>query len=189
MIENNCKIVFIQEDFFKDNAYFIEMLDPKNLKKQTNRGYMFLNFTYENNEIFIPLRSNLPDFSKFGKIGFRVPSKSKPNAGLDYRKMLIINDKSYILFPQNGCIPKSQITVINSNYEKIKKEVINYISGYIKSVLKNRHKKDKKFMYSTLHNFHEELGINTLETKEIAIDINSVIKMKDIEYIDDKSLV
>ncbi len=38
----------------------------------------------------------MSDISKLGQVGYKVPSEYKPNAGLDYRKILIINDENYI---------------------------------------------------------------------------------------------
>lgn len=149
------------------------MLDPDNLTKQSNRKYIFLEVKYKENNLLVPLRSEMPDISKLGQVGYKVPSEYKPNAGLDYRKILIINDESYIEEPKYIKIPKSQVRIIDSNYNIIEKQVISYVDGYIKTVKKSRHLKDKKFCYSTLHNFHKELGINKSEEKNIKISSNS----------------
>lgn len=167
------KCVFIIKEYFKNNKHFVEMLDPDNLIKQSNRKYIFLEFKYKENNLLVPLRSEMPDISKLGQVGYKVPSEYKPNAGLDYRKILIINDENYIEEPKYIKIPKSQVRIIETNYNIIEKQVIAYVDGYIKTVKKNRHLKDKKFCYSTLHNFHKELGINKAEEKNIKISSNS----------------
>lgn len=167
------KCVFIVKEYFKNNKHFVEMLDSDNLIKQSNRKYIFLEFKYKENNLLVPLRSEMPDISKLGQVGYKVPSEYKPNAGLDYRKILIINDENYIEEPKYIKIPKSQVRIIETNYNIIEKQVIAYVDGYIKTVKKNRHLKDKKFCYSTLHNFYKELGINKAEEKNIKISSNS----------------
>lgn len=153
------KCVFIKQEYFQKNNDLVEILDPNNLEKQSQRKYIFLGFKYENNTILVPLRTNMSDILKIGQIGYKVPSEEKPNAGLDYRKMLIVNDSTYIEDPEYLKIPTSQIRIINANYDTIKNQIIAYLNGYKKSAKKGRHLKDKKFKYSTLHNFHDELGI------------------------------
>ena len=71
--------------------------------------------------------------------------------------MLIINDNRYIIPVTELNIPSSQKKIINKNYKKIINQSKQYVKGYIKSVKKNRHLLDKKFKFSTLHNFHKEL--------------------------------
>ena len=110
-------IVFIKEQYFKDHLHFVKMLDVGNSDKQSKRKYIFLNVRYDNNNLFIPLRTSLGNPNKkFGKIGFSVPSKSRPNAGLDYRYILIINDFKYIEFPKSQKISNSQYKTISKNY-------------------------------------------------------------------------
>lgn len=163
MEETIFKCVFIREEYFKKNKHLVEILDPGDLQKQTQRQYIFLGFKYNENTLLVPLRTEMPDMSKIGQVGYMVPSEEKPNAGLDYRKILIVNDDKYIENPPYWKIPSSQVKIINTNYDTIKNQVIAYVDGYIKSAKKNRHLRDKKFCYSTLHNFHSELGIKKVQ--------------------------
>ncbi|WP_234117231.1 hypothetical protein [Clostridium hydrogenum] len=155
-----CDIVFIKNNFFDDNSNFIEMLDPHNKQKQSERNYAFIKVKYKNNNIFVPLRSNVNTNTPYGKIGFPVPSSKRPYAGLDFRKILIINDLSYIEYQSEPKLPTSQQSILNNSYDNIETMVIHYIHGYVKSALKNRHFRDKLYIFSTLHNFHKELGIS-----------------------------
>lgn len=157
------KFAYIKQSFFDDHPAFIEMLDPHDLLKQTQRKYIFLSITFEGNTIFIPLRSILPDL-KVGLISYPIPSSERPKAGLDYRKSLIINDFTYITFPEYSAIPNSQQRILDTHYTAIQAGVISYLKGYKKSASKNRHLLDAKYKYSTLHNFHTELDINTIES-------------------------
>lgn len=154
-------IIFIKEQFFIDNPKLVEMLDPGNTKKQSERDYLFLSVKYLGNNLLIPLRSNISSLKGNYKLGYPVPSLSRPNAGLDYRKMLIINDASYYEIPTSQRIAKSQMKTILNNYDKIEKAAIKYTEGYTKSVFKGREYKDFAYKFSTLHNYHDLLGINT----------------------------
>lgn len=154
----NYEIVHISEYYFKNcTKDFIEMLDISNVEKQTKRLYLCLKVIIEDNTVLIPLRTNLP--KNLGLIGYHIPSKSKPNAGFDYRKILIINDDKYLNKIIQLNIPLSQRNAINENYNIIVKQAKQYINGYIKSFNKNRHLIDSRFKFSTLHNFHRELGL------------------------------
>lgn len=158
MTNGEYKIVLVKEEYFrKYNSILVEMLDSTDVEKQARRMYMFLSVFIDNNNILIPLRSELPDITKLGLIGYHVPSEKRPNAGLDYRKMLIINDNNYLSPIYNLEIPLSQKNIISENYQTILKQAEQYIKGYKKAVNKNRHMCDKKFKFSTLHNFHKEL--------------------------------
>jgi len=148
-------IVFILAQYFIDNSDFVELLDTNNTQKQSSRFHLFINVNYNGNQFYIPLRSNV----KHGNSGFSVPSSTRSNAGLDYRKALIVNDSKYIQRPSIVKIPSSQINHIQSNITAIAKGFSSYVSGYIKSANKNREHLDSKYKFSTLHNFHKELGV------------------------------
>ena len=112
--------VFIKEDFFKENSGFEEMLDPFDLEKQTARQYLYVNVKYNDNNILVPLRRNI---GKSPKLYYPVPSKTRPNAGLDYRKMLIVNNEDYIEIPSGQRLAESQTKIISDNYDTIEKAV------------------------------------------------------------------
>lgn len=151
-------LVFIKNDYFLDHPDLKEILKSDKMD-ESNRVHLFLNIRYKENNIFIPLRSNIDPMPKFGLIGFAVPSKARPNAGLDYRKILIINDLDYIEFPDYMKIPVSQQKLINQGISTIEAQSIDYIKGYEKSFKKGRTLKDNKYKYSSLCNFHKELGL------------------------------
>lgn len=77
---------YITEQYYIYNPMLIKILDIGNPSKHNVRTHMCLNIQFNNNSVLIPLRKNLGEPNrKFGKIGFSVPSQSKPKAGLDYR--------------------------------------------------------------------------------------------------------
>lgn len=160
MIEPHC--CFIKEQYFIDNPNLINMLDPGDTDKQSRRTHLCIEIVINNNTVYVPLRNNLgAPIRKFGKIGYAVPSDKRPNAGLDYRYSLIINDKKYIESHTTPKLPNSQYKVICRNYNLIRQEVKEYIRKYIKAAKKNRHEIEPLFRLSSLINFHKELGIST----------------------------
>lgn len=151
---------FITEEYFKEHKDFVNMLDPNNCDKQSKRTHLCVLISVNNNQVFVPLRNNLGEpLRKFGKIGFPVPSTKRPNAGLDYRYCLIINDEKYIERHKEAKLPRSQLEILNNNYNTIVNEVSTYINRYIKVAKKHREHKEPLFKVSSLMNFHEELGI------------------------------
>ena len=150
---------YITEQYYIDNPTLIKILDIADSSKYNIRTHICLNIQFNNNSVLIPLRKNLGEPNrKFGKIGFSVPSLSKPKAGLDYRYIMIINNINYIRFD----IPKisnSQIKIIENNYETIEKEAIEYIESYIRVANKGRVDRAARFRESSLINFHRELNI------------------------------
>lgn len=109
----------------------------------------------------------MPDpVRKYGRIGHSVPSQSKPNAGLDYRYIMIIKDDKYIRYDKPR-IPNSQQNIIANEYTKIEQEALEYIKAYIRVAKKNRVQRTARFRESSLINFHKELGItNNVDTPQ-----------------------
>ncbi|MCB2298018.1 hypothetical protein [Clostridium tagluense] len=168
MANGDISCVFIKKQYFIDNKHFIKMLDPLSIEKQSKRSYFFLKLEYENNNLLVPLRSHIEPIRKFGIIGYSVPSKDKPKAGLDYRYILIVNDYKDLEIPEYSKIPESQNKIINSDFESIKKQVLAYVKGYVKSAIKNRENIEPKYKESSLHNFQNELGVIAARNNRIA---------------------
>ncbi len=153
------KYCYIIDMYYKDNPNLQKVLDICDDSKHNIRTHLCLNIKYKHNNILIPLRKNLGEAKRpYGKIGFSVPSKSKPKAGLDYRYMMIFSDEQYLRYDQPR-IPLGQSSIIEKNYDIIEKEALEYIKSYIKTANKNRIQKTARFRESSLINFHQDLGI------------------------------
>lgn len=151
---------YIREQFFIDHPNFQKMLDLGNTKKQSHRTYMCLQVSIDSNVFYIPLRNNLgDDVRKFGRIGHSVPSQSRPNAGLDFRYAMIINDDSYIEPHITPKLPNSQYAIITNDYEDIKQQFFVYLKGYKRMAIKGRITREPLYRESCLINFHKELGL------------------------------
>lgn len=150
---------YIAKNYYADNPNLEKILDIDDDTKHSVRTHLCLKVKYNQNNVLIPLRKNLGKADRaFGKIGFSVPSQSKPNAGLDYRYTMIINDNKYLKF-DTPRISSKQIVEIERNYNLIEKEAIEYIKSYIRVARKKRVEKTARFRESSLINFHKELGI------------------------------
>lgn len=137
------------------------MLDPGNYDKQSKRSYLSLRVDVNSNSFYIPLRNNLKnDIKPFGRVGHLVPSKSRPNAGFDFRYALIVNDSSYIEMPTTQRIPTSQFKRINNDIDDIEKEFNEYIKGFIKAMRKSRIQNEPLYRESSLINFVDILQEN-----------------------------
>lgn len=175
---------YILESFYEDYPNLVQILDIGDSSKHNIRTHICLQINYDGNNILIPLRKSLGDpIRKFGKIGFPVPSNSKPNAGLDYRYIMIINDSKYIRF-DSPRIPIPQQRIIENNYNTIEKEALEYITSYIRVAQKRRIQKTARFRASSLVNFHNLLGLseynkcaileqNSINSSDLIKDVNS----------------
>ncbi len=154
-------LCYIKEKYFIDNSFFVKMLDPGNYDKQSKRSYLSLRVDVNSNSFYIPLRNNLKnDIKPFGRVGHLVPSKSRPNAGFDFRYALIVNDSSYIEMPTTQRIPTSQFKRINNDIDDIEKEFNEYIKGFIKAMRKSRIQNEPLYRESSLINFVDILQEN-----------------------------
>ena len=150
---------YILQEYYDVHNNLQKILDLGEDAKHGIRTHLCLNINYNGNNILIPLRKNLGNAERrFGRIGFAVPSMSKPDAGLDYRYIMIIEDDKYIKFDIPK-IPNSQVSIIERNYATIESQAIEYINSYIKVAKKGRVDKVARFRESSLINFDKELGV------------------------------
>lgn len=167
---------YITEQYYKDHPNLTKILDVDDSTKYNIRTHLCLNVKFKHNNILIPLRKNLgePD-RKFGKIGYPVPSASKPDAGLDYRYVMVINETKYLRF-DNPRISNKQISTIQNNYDTIEREVIEYINSYIRTANKGRVDMTARFRESSLINFHKELGVTYKGNTIVMTQIQDIVK-------------
>ena len=156
---------FVREQYFLDHSHYVKMLDSGNAVKQSRRTHLCVQIKTDKNTFYIPLRNNLgADVRNFGRIGHAVPTCDRPNAGLDYRYALIINDPNYIEITVSQRIPKSQHQKILTDIAVIENEFEKYLSGFLKAARKNRILREPLYRESSLINFSKELGIPSCET-------------------------
>lgn len=160
--------------------YFIDYPDLVEVINKDTRLYLGLVIELNHNQCFIPLRTAIPTEDKFKKAVFQCPSSTRPNAGLDYRKLLIINDSKYINFQTKVTIPQVQKEKIKDQYHVIEKAVNSYVGKYVKEVQRGRAKDNYLYRFSTLQNYHSELSLD-VENKQLRkgkVNVSSNIKAK-----------
>lgn len=156
---------FIKEQYFIDNAHFSKMLDSSNTGKQSHRVHLCIQIVADSSTFYLPLRNNLgADVRKFGRIGHSVPTQNRPQAGIDYRYALIVNDSEYIEFPLSQCIPKSQYQKLLTDISAIETEFGQYVAGFMKAAKKKRIAREPLYRESSLINFMSELGLADTDT-------------------------
>lgn len=170
--EMAAEVVFIYKQYFIDNPCLEKLLDPGNTTKQSQRSYVCLKLFHEGNTILVPFRRNIEPLRKFGVIGHSLPKRDDPNAGLDYRQILVINNDAYIEVPLRSKLPRAQEQLLNQDIVKIEQEVSAYLEGYISAAIKNRATDKAKYRESSLLNFNEEFNIEEKRKEK------SITKMK-----------
>ena len=140
----------LSDQFYADNKGLQEALDSSNDGKV--RGYGIVVVDLNGLMFGIPLRSNLNH--KFGFISERSEGTKK---GLDYTKALLIQKEEYVSRAYK--IPTTEFTHLNDNKEKIQEYFKKFITRYIDAHNKNDTNILRNYRYSTLKNYHKELGI------------------------------
>jgi len=140
----------LTDQFYVDNTDLKEALDGSNDGKV--RGYGIVVIDLDGLVFGIPLRSHLNH--KFGFVSERSEGVKK---GLDYTKALLIQKDEYVSRAYK--IPASEFIHINDNKDKIQEDFNKFVSRYIEA----HNKKDvnilRNYRYSTLKNYHKELGL------------------------------
>lgn len=158
------KYCYITDEYYKDHDD----------TKHNIRTHLCLSIKFKKNTILIPLRKNIGECNrKFGKIGYPVPSQSKPKAGLDYRYIMIINEDTYLRY-DTPRITNKQSSIIRDNYKTIEKEAVEYILAYIRAANKGKIERKARFRESSLINFHKELDI--IETDDYSVFVTTLIQ-------------
>ncbi|MBE7014719.1 MAG: hypothetical protein E7419_05885 [Ruminococcaceae bacterium] len=146
------KLNYLTEDFYKkynSDSY------PE-IENKSNRPYMVMLVQIENNTFAIPFRTNLKHNNCY-----KFENSSRPTqsiTGLDYSKAVIVNDSNYIGAPAR--INDMEYTELDTNYHIIIKRFTTFVKGYIKYANGRLNEfQAKKYKYTTLKYFHNELGI------------------------------
>ncbi len=159
--ENDYQILRLTDLFYNKypNPPYREML------KKRKRAYNCLLFqTHYNYFICIPYRSEISH--SYSYLFKKSKRSKKHNSGLDYTKILIINKTEY-LDNKDAIIDKDEYVETIKNFEKIKSDALKYVEDYVAHINKSNilHPAEfsRKYGFSTLCYFHEELGLTKPE--------------------------
>lgn len=153
---------FLKESFFSKKQYNEQLLDvTKSSKDQVRRAYVCLILQDEFNTYLIPLKTSIKDQKDDRTLQgtyYEVPSSNRPDAGLDFRKIILVNDSNDYTI-EEAKISYTQKKIIQDNFDDIKKEAIKYIEGFKTAAKKKRIERERKFRFAALTNFIDELKI------------------------------
>lgn len=113
------------------------------------RGYGIVVCEYNSLKFGIPLRSKITHKFRFITVD---------NKGLDFTKAVLLTKDEYISSTP-FIIPNEEHTKIIDSSHHIKNKFSKYVENYIKGVSKSDNNILRSYRYSTLQNYHEQLGI------------------------------
>lgn len=155
MVDSDFQILKLTERFYfkYSDSQYPELLNKK------NRPYnCMLLQTHYDYFICVPFRTNINHNNAF-KFSSSKRSKVK-KSGLNYSKMIIIKDLNY-LESRDAVIDKAEYKETVKNIERIKAEALEYLENYIKYIngkeVMHREEFMRRYKYTTLKYFHEEL--------------------------------
>lgn len=131
--------------FYQENQHLKEVLDK-------NRGYGLTIVSFNGLRFGIPIRTNI---HKGNNYCFRTIE----NGGLDYQKAVLLIDDEYIS-PVTFMVKQEEYEKINEHEHFINIHFEKYVKLYIKAHIKNDQRViNREFKYSTLMNYHAQLGL------------------------------
>ena len=155
--EHNFQILRLTDDFY--NTY--PRTKYKEILEKQDRPYNCIIFEVSSNYfVCIPYRTEINHKYAYH---FRNSERSiKHKSGLDYTKMVIINDIKYLDCVQ-AVVDKDEYIETVTNIERIKEESFDFLKKYIEHVKGDvaLHKAEyrRRYQYSPLQYFHRELEI------------------------------
>lgn len=166
-MSNHVSIKQLTTDFYNENTHLLEVLD-KNKEtgkiEDKGRGYGVFIVPAFGHNFAIPLRSGMTHKMNFTTKTSKNFKKQTIRKGLDYTKALIINEERY-LSQRSFRIPSDEFKKINNSQIKIISDFEKFVNHYVTAFSKNDQNILKAYTYSTLQNYHAELGL-LVTTKE-----------------------
>lgn len=143
----------LSESFYAQNTHLVEVLDKTNNSWTggKTRGYGIVVVEVAGLKFGIPLRSNMNH-----RFGFITVSSEKK--GLDYTKAVLLSKDEYISDAEFA-IPTAEYIAIKDNTDDIAKEFNKFVNKYVRAAKNNDANVLNYYRYSTLKNYHVELGI------------------------------
>ena len=155
--EYDQQLYTLTTDFY--NNYPISSF-PELLSPHGDRTYNCFIIEYKDYFICIPFRTNMRHRNGYH---FTTTARSlRAKSGLDYSKMVIIQDSKY-LSTSNALVDNDEYIEAIQESERIISEAVTYLDNYInhnKNIITlNPEEYRKKYSYSTLSYFHNILQI------------------------------
>lgn len=153
----------LDPSFYNDHTHLIQALDNVNGAWQAGktRGYGIVLISINNLVFGIPLRSNIPHKAAYLTVRNSPSVKGPPfGKGLDFSKALLITKTSYIS-TEVFKIPAEEHKKLASKQPYIAQTFQKYVERYIAAVSKSdlHILNSIEYRYTTLQNYHIELGL------------------------------
>lgn len=143
--------------FYDENEHLVEVMDKTAGKWNADktRGYGVVVVEAGNLRFGIPLRSGIKHRHAF----FTVPGNSK---GLDYSKAVLLTKDEYISDVAFK-IPNDEFVLIKEKSHRITEQFTKYVDHYKKGVANLDKNILRDYKFTTLQNYHVELGLVQLD--------------------------
>ncbi len=152
-----CKLTTLFMDRYPHEDY------PELMYKLERPYYCLVIKTKYSFSICIPFRSNIRHKNAYM---FKKSCRSrKSKSGLDYSKMVLINDSNYLDY-RSVIVDKDEYQETIKNIEQIAEDATKYVDDYIcyvsKSKIVSEREFIRKYQYSSLKYFHDIMGIKNI---------------------------
>ncbi|MBA5686084.1 type III toxin-antitoxin system TenpIN family toxin [Rugamonas apoptosis] len=143
----------LNEVFYEENKHLVEVMDKTGTQwtGDKTRGYGIVLVEVNGLKFGIPLRSNMRPYNGF----ITAPKESK---GLDFSKAVLLSKEEYIS-ESEFIIPRPEFLRIKDNSAAIARDFNKYVKKYVRGASKNDSNILKDYRFTTLQNYHAELGI------------------------------
>ena len=143
---------YLSEEFYKK----YNTKEYPEIEHKAQRPYIVLLVKIEDNTFALPLRTNIKHSNCYK---FRYSSRpTETITGIDFSKALIVNEEGFI--GKAAEIDNKEYVELNDRIAFILSKFCTYVNGYRKYVSGNANEyQAKKYKFTTLKYFHEELGI------------------------------
>lgn len=152
----------LDNSFYINNSHLIEALDNHDgtWTQGKVRGYGVVIVSINNLSFAIPLRSNIRHKSSY--ITVRSNQRGLEGKGLDFTKALLITEQRYISHLLFKISPDEHKKLVNKEHY-ITSKFEKYVSKYVAAIKKSDRNilQSSDYRYSTLCNYHIELGLKT----------------------------
>jgi protein AbiQ len=149
----------LTDTFYDENSHLQEVLDKTGAKwdKRKTRGYGVVIINLNSLRFGIPFRSAIKHKHSF---------ITKDGKGLDFQKCVLLTNDSYIS-ERPFMIPKDEFERVKSKKYEIEKDFEKYVTRYIDAIKREVNRTiEKEYRFSTLKNYHSELGLNAVDLNE-----------------------
>lgn len=140
--------------FYEENAHLVEVMDKNAAGEWTGdktRGYGIVVIETGDLRFGIPLRSGIKHRHAFMTV-------KGGNKGLDYTKAVLLLKDEYIS-ESAFKIPEVEFILIKEKSHHIIGEFTKYVERYKKGITNSDENILRAYQFSTLQNYHNELGL------------------------------